>query len=236
MDRIRKIVGDMGLIVGFLYIVSRVLDRLFGGRVRLVVYHLVAQPVLEQPMLPARRGRSINVCEAVQATVYALPVDRPRAVLESRFAQDARCLVASSEGRFLGFLWIIRGAYAEDEVRCLFLPEPAQQVSWDFDVFVDPTARLGFAFMRLWDEANRLLSSEGVKWSISRISAFNAGSLASHRRLGLTRIASAAFLCVGPVQLMLATQAPYFHVALSAASRPVMRLQAPPESAVPRSE
>jgi hypothetical protein len=121
----------------------------------------------------------------------------------------------------------VRGAYEEDDVRCLFVLEPAGEASWDFDVFVDPTARLGFAFLRLWDEANRLLSSEGVKWSISRISAFNVGSLASHRRLGLRRIASAVFVCVGPVQLMFATCRPYVHLALGAASRPVMRLRAP---------
>lgn len=217
----------MGAWVGLLYLVSRILEVVSGGRSRLVAYHLVAQPVSDVPALPARRGRNIVVREFRGSDVYELPVERPRGVLESRFAQNARCLVATCEERFLGFLWFVQGAYEEDDVRCLFIPEPAGEASWDFDVFVDPTARLGFAFMRLWDEANRLLSSEGVSWSISRISAFNVGSLASHRRLGLRRIASAVFVCVGPVQLMFATCQPYVHLAFGPTSRPVMRLRVP---------
>jgi hypothetical protein len=227
MNRIRKVLAEMGTCVGLLYLASRALEVVSGGHARLVAYHLVAQPVSIEPVLPARRGRNIVVRELHASEVYDLPVARPRAVLESRFAQNARCLVATSQDRFLGFLWFVQGAYEEDDVRCLFVPEPAGEASWDFDVFVDPTARLGFAFMRLWDEANRLLSSEGARWSISRISAFNVGSLASHRRLGLRRIASAVFVCVGPVQLMFATCRPYVHLAVGAASRPVMRLRAP---------
>lgn len=227
MKKVRAVIAEMGYVIGLLYFASRLMERLFAGRIRLVVYQLVAQPVSNVPALPSRRGRTIEVRELAHDEVYALPVDRPREVLESRFAQNARCLVATSQGRFLGFLWFVRGPYAEDDVRCLFVPDPLGVVSWDFDVFVDPAARLGFAFTRLWDEANRLLSSEGVKWSLSRISAFNVGSLASHRRMGLKRVASAAFLCLGPVQLMCATKWPYVHVSLCRASRPVMRLKVP---------
>lgn len=227
MKRIRRILTEMGPCVGLIYVLAWILESVSGGRARLVVYHLVAQPVRAEPALPARRGRNIVVRELLGAEIYSLPVERPRTVLESRVAQNARCLVATSEGRFLGFLWFVQGKYEEDEVRCRFVPEPLGETSWDFDVFVDPAARMGFTFMRLWDEANRLLSSEGIHWSISRISAYNVGSLASHRRLGLRRIASAVFLCVGPIQLMFATCRPFVHLALRPESRPVVRLRAP---------
>ena len=221
-----KTLRSMGAFVGALYVVSRLLALLSLGRIRLIAYHLVAQPILEG-VPTTTRNRGIEVREVGPEEVFALPVERPLDVLKARFGQGARCLVASQRSRFLGFLWFVRGPYEEDEVRCLFVPLPHEIAVWDFDVYVEPSARLGFAFHRLWDEANRLLSSIGVKWSLSRISAFNAGSLASHRRLGSVRIATAAFLCAGPAQVLLASTRPYFHFAMRRTSRPVMRLYAP---------
>lgn len=227
ISKFRKTLSDMGLAIGLLYLFSRSLEAVSRGWIRLIAYHLVAQPVSEQSSLPERRGRTIDVREIRAEEAFDLPVSRPREVLEARFAQNARCLMASAKGRFLGFLWFVHGPYEEDEVRCLFVPEPANEVAWDFDVFVDPSARLGFAFLRLWDAANVRLSSQGVKWSISRISAFNLSSLASHRRMGLKTIATAAFFCAGPLQLLVATHRPYLHLALGRGSRPVMKLRVP---------
>lgn len=223
----RASVSDMGLLVGTLYGLSRLLGGISGGRIKLLVYHLTAQPVGDKPSLPPRRGRTIEVREIGIEEALTLPVARPPAVLEARFLQGARCLVASTGGRFLGFLWFVVGPYEEDEVRCLFVPRPQQVASWDFDVFVEASARMGFAFSRLWDEANQLLSSLGIRWSISRISAFNPSSLASHRRLGLVRVATAGFLSVGTVQLTIATLWPYVHLALTPQARPVLEVRAP---------
>ncbi len=215
---------ELGVLGGSLFACSRVLSRLSGGRVRLFAYHLVAQPVRAERSLPARRGRAIKVREIGLEEALTLPVARPRCVLEDRFAQGARCLMASADGRFLGYLWFLVGPYEEDEVRCRFVPLPERQTAWDFDVFVEPSARLGFAFPRLWDEANQIFSSMGVRWSISRISVFNPGSLASHQRLGLARLASAVYLSAGRVQLMVASARPYVHLTWRASSRPVMQL------------
>lgn len=217
---------ELGWAGGFLYALSRLLAVVSAGRIRLHAYYLVAQPVSGQPALPPRRGRGIVVREIGLDEALSLPVERPREVIEGRFRQGARCLMASADGKFVGFLWFLVGPYEEDEVRCRFVPRPDGAASWDFDVFVEPSARLGFAFGRLWDEANQLLSRLGVVWSISRISAFNAGSLAAHRRLGLVRLATAAFLCAGRVQLMLATVKPYAHLALGTSSRPTIDLRA----------
>jgi hypothetical protein len=190
------------------------------------VYHVVAQRVSAQPVLPPHRGRSIDVAEIFEADALGLPVERPAAVLKSRFRQGARCLMASTAGRFVGFIWFSDHAYEEDEVRCLFVPLPEGRAAWDFDVYVDPSARLGVAFARLWDEANALLSSLGIEWSLSRISAFNADSLAAHQRFDLHRVASALFLCAGCVQLTVATTWPYLHVGLTRSARPVMKVHA----------
>lgn len=219
-----KNVRELGLGAGTLYASARVLARVSRGRIRLRAYYLVAQPVAAEPALPARRGRTIEVREIGLAQALELPVDRPRAVIERRMRHGARCLVARSDGRFLGFLWFQLGPYEEDEVRCRFVPAPEGLASWDFDVFVQPSARLGFAFARLWDEANALLAQHGIRWSLSRISAFNASSLAAHRRLGLKRLGTAAFLCVGDTQLMLSTLKPFIHIALRADARPKLEL------------
>jgi hypothetical protein len=220
----------MGPLVGPAYLIKRLVEVATRGRMRLHLYHLVAQRVARAPTLPSRRGRSIDVREIGPAEAMRLPVERPPHVLQNRFEHGARCLMASTGGRFLGFLWFQLGAYEEDEVRCLFVPAPRGETAWDFDVYVDPSARLGPAFARLWDEANALFSSLGIAWSISRISAFNTGSLAAHRRFGLERVGSAMFLCAGNVQLMVATARPYVHLAFARHTRPVLRVSARKQS------
>jgi hypothetical protein len=210
-----------------LYICTRALEKLSARRARLHVYHLIAQPVADKPLLPARRGRSIEVSEVGVQEALELPIARPREILAQRFAQGARCLVARSQGRFVGCLWFITGPYEEDEVRCLFVPRPSERAAWDFDVYVDPSARLGLGFARLWDEANAILSSAGVEWSISRISAMNAVSLSAHRQLRAQRVGTAAFLALGSAQIMLSSLAPYVHVALRRESRPVLAISVP---------
>ena len=226
LERWRSTLRRLGLAAALLYAFKRALERLSAGRARLHVYYLVAQPVSAKPALPANRGRSIDIREIPEQEALLLPIDRPRAVIADRFRQGARCLVASKNGHFLGCLWFKLGSYEEDEVRCLFVPSPSGQASWDFDVFVDPSARLGFAFARLWDEANLLLSSRGIGWSLSRISAFNAGSLTAHSRFGSKRVGTIGFLCRGPFQLMVSSVKPYVHVAFCRSSRPVIEVGA----------
>jgi hypothetical protein len=49
---------------------------------------------------------------------------------------------------------------------------------------------------------------------MSRISAFNIGSLSSHERLGAREIGRVAFVIVGPLQVTLSNLRPRFHVSL----------------------
>jgi hypothetical protein len=127
-----------------------------------------------------------------------------------RFSQGAVCLAALNGGDCIGFLWISFGPYLEDEVRCRYIPLPQGEAAWDFDVYVYPEHRNSLVFLRLWDEANRYLAARGVRWSLSRISAFNPGSMASHARMGTRRIGSAVFLSIGPLQVSMATVTPRF--------------------------
>ena len=124
-------------------------------------------------------------------------------------------------------LWLCLGPYDEDEVRCRFVCEPEENTVWDFDVYVCPEARAGFVFARLWDEANAFLGKRGIAWSISRISAFNPGSLASHAGLGARRTAAATYLKLGRWQIMVADVPPYVHLSTDPVSVPRLRVTPP---------
>jgi hypothetical protein len=140
-------------------------------------------------------------------------------VLAARYAQGACSLAAVKRGELVGFLWLRFDAYQEDEVRARYLL-PSAQSCWDFDVWVRPQERLGPAFPRLWDEANHLLRARAVRWSCSRISAFNAASLRAHASIGTVPMGSATFLRCGGWQWMLATRAPYCHLSRAPAAFP----------------
>lgn len=210
-----------------LYGGARVLSRITGDRCRLYVYLLVAQRVDlgRFGRLPRQSGMEVREIDVEEA--LTLPVPRPKEAIAGRFSRGARCLKASRRGEFQGFVWFQPGAYEEDEVRCRFVPRPEQRAVWDFDVYVAPSARGGLAFARLWQAYCEVLSREGVEWSISRISAFNAPSVAAHGSLGAVRVGTACFLALGPVQLMLASTAPFVYCSMGGDRRPVMQVRAP---------
>lgn len=148
-------------------------------------------------------------------------------VIRHRAAQQAICLGAFAGEQMIGCLWLCLGPYSEDEVRCRFIPDPPDRCSWDFDVYLKPEFRPGLGFAKLWEEANRFLSGRGIVWSMSRISALNLHSIASHRRLGLRHLGSAIFLRFRRVQLALSSIRPHVHLSLSDASVPEFVLRAP---------
>ena len=101
----------------------------------------------------------------------------------------------------MGYQWFSLCSYVEDEVRCVFKLEPQCGCAWDFDVFVAPAARAQPVFLRLWDTCNGLLREAGIAQTLSRISAYDGASLRAHERMGARRIATAAFLRWGWVQV-----------------------------------
>jgi hypothetical protein len=217
-----------------LFILNKFFATVSNGGLRLYKYHLIAQPVGQTPLLPPRRGRNIDVRLIHEKDEITRQFPRPAAAIEARFAQGAHCLVASKEAQFIGFLWLLLGSYQEDEVRARYIPLPEGRAAWDFDVYVEPDSRLGFTFPRLWDEANRFLTEHDVGWSCSRISAFNAGSLGAHARLGTTTLGAAIFFCAGPWQITLASVAPYFHLSTHSGSFPEFRLNTQGLGSIPR--
>lgn len=207
-----------------LFVLNRLLVIISSGSLRLYKYNLIGQPVAKVSLLPPGRGRKIEIRLVQPHDEITRQFPRPAAAIQARFEQGAKCLVAFKDGQFVGFLWLLLGSYQEDEVRARFTPLPPKQAAWDFDVYVAPDFRLGLAFPRLWDEANRLLTGNDIQWSCSRISAFNAGSLGAHARLGTVSLGNAIFFCAGRWQITFASIPPYFHLSLNPESFPEFHL------------
>lgn len=211
-------IAQLGCLNGSLYLLGRLLERASGGHCALYKYRFVAQAI-GAASLGRGRGTQIEVhlCRSDDELPPAYP--RPCRVLRARYAQGALSLAALREGELVGFLWLLFDNYQEDEVRARYTLAKGL-AAWDFDVWVRPEARLGPTFARLWDEANSLLRARSVRWSCSRISAFNAASLNAHARIGTRSLGSATFLRCGRWQWMCSTLPPYFHLSRHPASFP----------------
>jgi hypothetical protein len=215
---LRHTIAQLGWPMAALYVLARLLDKLSGGRWALYRYHFVAQYIGDTPLSPAR-GRDIDIRTATVAEATPDDYPRPQAVLRERYAQGALSLTAWRNGRLAGFLWLILDAYQEDEVRVRYRLASSRSC-WDFDVWVRPDERLGWVFLRLWESARLHLRQHGVRWTCSRISAFNPASLRAHAQIGTVRLGGALFLRCGAWQWMIASLAPYFHLSRNPASYP----------------
>lgn len=225
--RIQSSLREVGFIGVLLLSVDRLLRFVSGGHARLFAYALVAQPIDDGSQAPLRSSAVTTVRRVAPTDALVAAFAPPPEVVQRRFATGAECLAATVHGAFAGTLWIARRQYAEDEVRCLYRLDDPTHCVWDFDVYVEPRFRGSRVLARLWHAADRRLAADGVRWSFSRISVLNKGSLAAHRRLGARPVASAMFLVFGTVQLAFFSMHPFVHLALTRQQRPVLSFASP---------
>lgn len=195
----------LGPVDGSLMIVSRALAAVTGGRVRLLKYWFMAQPVPDAPARAARPG-GITVEELFAGDPRLAVLDRPAAELARRYTQASRCFAAWQGDELAGFLWFTERRYDEDEVACTFRLHPGDAAVWDYDVHIVPRFRLGRTFARLWEHAFGAMRERRARWTLSRVSAFNAESLRAHERLGAQRTGWAVFLTIGSVHCALTSR------------------------------
>ncbi|OOG51218.1 hypothetical protein B0E49_16210 [Polaromonas sp. C04] len=207
MKRCSTLVRELGVGIAFLYLLDRLLRRIHH-RCGFYYYLFVAQPLADKPRLPPSRGKAylFRLLHAPDPILNAL--GRPPAVIRERFFQEAQCLAAVKNEVLVGCIWFVRKCYVEDEVRVDYSLQDESCV-WDFDVFVAESERLGFLFAKQWDTFDALLKPQGIRYTVSRINAFNQRSVASHRRLGAQDCGRALFLRLGPYQWMLSNQRPF---------------------------
>jgi hypothetical protein len=223
-------VRGLGPVWGLAYLIGRLVDRLSRGRVRLVPYVFVAQPVPGGHLTRPPRAGSAKLYRAAADDPLVASAPRPADVIQQRFRDGAHCFVAAKGNELAGFIWIKERFYLEDEVRCLYRIDSRANAVWDFDVFVKERHRGGRLFAQLWDFANVFLREHGYCWTFSRISAFNRESLAAHQRLGGRIVGRALFVVLGPVQLAFLDCRPYVHLSLHDRAYPTVRLAAPATS------
>jgi hypothetical protein len=217
--------NQLGGVNAILYLANRVVSTL-PIDFSIKKYYFAAQFLSKDSFLPENRGKLLRVVEHSPSIMENHPCPRPANVIADRYSQGAVCLVAYKADEFAGCLWYSKSRYREDEVRCLYEIVSLQSV-WDFDVYVEPKFRLSPVFLKLWDYASNKLICEGYSWSLSRISAFNAISLASHKRMGARIFGWAVFFRVGNVQLSISSLRPFLNVSFSEASYPVFKLKPP---------
>jgi hypothetical protein len=180
----RRLAKELGPGPALLYVMDRVLQGLSGGRARIVPYALYAQPIGAQAFKSVRDDPGTIIARSAPGDPLAAKFPRPAPVIQARHAHGAQCFAATVKGEFAGYIWIARGRYEEDEVRCTYVLAQPDSCVWDFDVYVEPRHRMGRTMGRLWKAVDADLAAAGVRWSFSRISMFNPGSVASHQRLG----------------------------------------------------
>lgn len=212
MPDIGNIYRQLGLCNGGFYLLDQALRRLTSSRALIQRYYLVTQPVEIKTRLPRRMGARYRVKIIGANDPEVTDLNRPSAVLSSRFEQNSTCIALYEESNLVGFIWFCMDEYFEEEVNCRFRPSPAESVAWDFDIFIEPEHRNGIAFLKLWTAALEYLKSNGVQWSASQISAYLPQSIASHQRLGAVVVGRATFFRLFGLQLTIATLAPFIHI------------------------
>lgn len=180
----RSDIRAMGFGGWVFYLMDRLLDRISRGRARLWVFRFYAQVVPPRPMLPASRNTRLRVGPLAEGSIDPALFDRPPGAIEERFRAGSACIAALDEDQLAGFMWLHFGRLRERLLECDFEPLPSGQTCWDYDLEVAPKYRLGRTFVRLWDEANRLLRDRGVAASISWVTLWNLASQRAHQRMG----------------------------------------------------
>jgi len=225
VSTIRTSVQSLGWSNGLLYLIARGLSAATGGRGRLIKYYFMVQPVPAEPLRALPKVSKTLVYQVSPGDAIIRTFPRPASVISRRFADGAVCFVAENEQNLAGFIWLRLDRYDEDEVRCTYLLEPAGKIAWDFDAYVAPEFRMSRAFVQLWEAANGFLRERGYRWTASRISAFNAMSLAAHKRFGAERLNTAVFIVAGPVQTAVLSFRPFVHVGTARGNPPIITLR-----------
>jgi hypothetical protein len=224
LETLKSSFKEFGFFAGFVYLTDQVLSKV-SPKLRLYYYDLMIQPILSDPLLPARFTKRLEFREIKQGNpdIDQMPIRAE--IKQSRFRQGAICLGAYNQNELIGYIWFSFDTYREDEVRCTFVLHPKDQSVFDFDLYLFPKHRLGLGFASLWDGANDFLRSQGVHYSYSRLTRFNVASRRAHDRLGCKCLGHCLFLKILNVELMFSTILPFLYLSISPSNRVHLKMR-----------
>jgi len=207
--------AQIGKAATFYYIADKILQSTRIGSI--YPYYFFSQP-LEGNGKKVRLSKNFEIRRIKEDDPVLLSLLTSE-ICQYRFQQNAVCIGAFKDNHPVALLWFTPSTYHEDEVRADFIPP--ESGCWDFGVHIEPEYRLTRAFSNLWISSTEIMKEMGYTDSLSRISAFNPGSLKAHMRMGAVLLGKAIFINIGPVQFCCSTRKPRFHIALNSKSRTV---------------
>ena len=225
-DKVRTLISALGWVDASIYAMNRCCQAA-GGYFGITRYVLVAQPVLQNSLLPSNRGGSIVVREL--HAVEDLGPDAPLApaLFAARKARGSICLGAFDRTRLVGYLYLTVGAHNDEAVFARFVPLPHRSAVWDYDLFILPKHRAGVVYLRIWEEVFKFLRKRSIAWSISYIASFNIRSMKSQFRLGAVLVGHFIVIEFGRRQVILLARRPFVAVGHESGRRPEIRVIAP---------
>lgn len=223
LQKLIHLLKELGFFAGLLYTIDRVLAAI-SPSLRLYFYEIMVQPIPEEPLIPARLTKNLEIREIKRGDPEVDLMPARADIKEARFRQNAICLGAFQKGKFIGYMWFCSYAYEEDEVRCTFLLSPVDEAVFDFDFYLFPEHRMGLGFIGMWSGANKFLNNRGIKYTFSRLTRFNLASRRAHNHLGWKCIGRTLFLQAWRLQIMVATIFPYLHLSFGKSGRVQLKL------------
>jgi hypothetical protein len=208
---------------------NRAFKKFTAGQARITRYYFIAQPLDVRLPVPRRLHSVFDARMISEEESAGVPFPRPSSVIRSRYKQGSLCLGVFKDEELAGYIWLVVGAYDEDDVRCRYVPYPTGVACWDYDLYVAEKFRNSAVYSMIWTSAIAVLTKSGVRWSLSRVSGSNPKSLAAHLRMGAVRIGTAFFLQFGATQITLSSTSPYLHLSRDPDRRPSFALRPPRE-------
>lgn len=216
MTRLRALRDDlraMGSIGWLLYVADRLLTRASRGRAHLWCFLFYVQPVSQRAVLPPASNAAFRVARIESGEIETAAFQRPPGAIKERFASGSICIAARKADKLQGFMWLHFGVLKERLVACDFEALPGETTCWDYDFEIFPEHRLGRTFVRLWDEAHRILRERGITSTVSWISYANLASRRSHERMGARRHGWLIVLDVFDRKLAISPSSPHVRIA-----------------------
>ncbi len=118
MKRLKSLIKQFGYVTTVSYLIGKLLDKLFGIYMHHVKFY--SQPIALDPRIPESKLNRYDFTWLIKPEKILDELQRPQAVIDTRFEQGSTCLIAKQKDAFQGCLWLIKSKYIEDQLRATY--------------------------------------------------------------------------------------------------------------------